>query len=114
MYFQDVHLKFLRKALDEARKCEPIWPSVSSFALVNALASACVLPGSSGEYPDDKMTGRPSKLGQRVTMMQPTQKAVGIKELVGWGPVPWVEDLLKNADVYTTLVIQIHRKSFLC
>jgi hypothetical protein len=48
------------------------------FNLVNALASACVFPSSSLEYPLATTTGWLFAKGSRTTRTQPTQNAVGV------------------------------------
>lgn len=49
----------------------------SASSLESALASACVLPDSSREYPPDILTGGLSNFGQWVTITHPTENAPG-------------------------------------
>ncbi|KIJ44233.1 hypothetical protein M422DRAFT_60072 [Sphaerobolus stellatus SS14] len=98
-----VHIDFLRTALDEARKCEPAptafcvgciivthWPNLKSPAVVLASGYSRELPGNT--HAEANALAKVNQLTE-----------VQIKQLFDSTPVPSREDLLKNADVYTTL-----------
>lgn len=101
---QEVHLAFLQEALREAQKCEPV---LSAFCVGCVLVTHWPRPSSPGillsKGYSRELTGNTHAEANALAKAQ-SLSYEELTHLFGGSP-PSIDELLSNADVYTTMVV---------